>query len=142
MTLPGNEQDPQRVRSTLLCCSNLHLENWFEDNGAGGQHVLDFLLLEDDVFQWCLSAQPEPTALQRSDGGQSFAPLQPSALQVLGSAPFWAVHSRFAMNFPGDFVSQYVLVAPRHQATLGSTLSSKTMGCPGWPSTKCLHLSW
>ena len=68
MALPRNEQDPQRLRSTLLC-GNLHLENSFEDNGVGG-HVLDLLALEDDVFQWCLSAQLDPTALQRSNRGK------------------------------------------------------------------------
>ena len=34
------------------------------------QHVLDHLLaLEDDVFRRCLSAEPDPTALQRSNRG-------------------------------------------------------------------------
>ena len=70
MALPRNVQDPQRLRSTLLC-GNLHLENSFEDNGVGGQHVLDLLVLEDDVFQRCLSAaQPDPTAHQRSNRGK------------------------------------------------------------------------
>ena len=32
--------------------------------------MLDLLALEDDVFQWCLSAQPAPTALQRSNRGK------------------------------------------------------------------------
>ena len=32
-----------------------------------GQQVLDILALEDDVFQRCLSAQPDPTALKRSN---------------------------------------------------------------------------
>ena len=66
MTLPRNEQDPQRLRSVLLF-DNLHLEDSFEDNGVGGQQVLDLLALEDDVLQRCLSAQPSPTALQRSN---------------------------------------------------------------------------
>ena len=59
MALPRNEQDPQRLRS-IFFCGNLHLKNSFEDNGVGGQHVLDLLMLEDDVFQRCLSAQPDP----------------------------------------------------------------------------------
>ena len=32
--------------------------------------MLDTLALEDDVFQRCLSAQPDPTALQRSNRGK------------------------------------------------------------------------
>ena len=64
MALPRNEQGPQRLRSVSLS-DNLHLENSFEDNGVSGQHVLDLLALEFDVFQRCLSAQPAPTALQR-----------------------------------------------------------------------------
>ena len=66
MALPRKEQDPQRLRSALLCDS-LHLESSFEDTGVGRQQVLDLLELEDDVFQRCLSAQPHPTALQRSN---------------------------------------------------------------------------
>ena len=69
MALPRNEQDPQSLKSILLC-SNLHLESSFEDNGVGGQHVLDLLVLEDDVFQRCLPAQRGPTALQRSNRGK------------------------------------------------------------------------
>ena len=53
-----------------LLFDNLHLENSFEDNGVGGQQVLDLLALEDDVCQRCLSAQPDPTALQRSNRGK------------------------------------------------------------------------
>ena len=58
MALPRNEQ---------ALFDNLHLENSFEDNGVSGQQVLDLLTLEDDVFQRCLSAQPAPTAQQRSN---------------------------------------------------------------------------
>ena len=57
---------PHRLRSVPLF-DNLHLKNSFEDNGVSGQQVLDLLALEDDVFQRCLSAQPDPTALQRSN---------------------------------------------------------------------------
>ena len=64
-----NVQDPQRLRSVLLF-DNLHLENSFKNNGVGGQQVLDLLALEDDVFQRCLSAHPDPTALQRSNRGK------------------------------------------------------------------------
>ena len=46
---------------------SLHLENSFEENGVGGEHVLDLPALEDDVFQRYLSAQPDPTAFQRSN---------------------------------------------------------------------------
>ena len=46
----------QRFRSVHLS-DNLHLENSFEDKGVSGQHVLDLLALESDVFQRCLSAQ-------------------------------------------------------------------------------------
>ena len=69
MALPRNEQGPQRFRSVPLF-DNLHLENSFEDNGVGGQQVLDLLALEDDVFHQCLSAQPDPTVLQRSNSGK------------------------------------------------------------------------
>ena len=67
--LPRNEQDPQCLRSVLLF-DNLHLENSYEDNGVAGQRVLDLLALEDGVFQRCLSAQPDPTALERSTRGK------------------------------------------------------------------------
>ena len=49
ITLPRNEQGPQRLRSVPLF-DNLHLENSFEDNGVSGQQLLDLLALEDDVF--------------------------------------------------------------------------------------------
>ena len=55
---------------SILLCSNLHLENSFEDNGVAGRQVLDLLALEDDVFQRYLSTQPDPTALQRSNRGK------------------------------------------------------------------------
>ena len=47
-----------------------HLERSFEDNGVAGQQVLDLPALEDYVFQWCLSVQPDPTPLQRSNRGK------------------------------------------------------------------------
>ena len=52
MVLPCTEQGPLRQVS-------------FENNGVSGQLVLDMLILESDVFQRCLSAQPAHTALQR-----------------------------------------------------------------------------
>ena len=64
-----NEQGPQRLRSAPLS-DNLHLENSFEDTGVAGQQVLDLLAMEDDVFQRCLSAQPDPTALQMCNRGK------------------------------------------------------------------------
>ena len=70
MALPRNEQRPQRLRSVPLF-DNLHLGNSFEDNGVSGQQVLDLLMLEDDVFQRCLSAQRAPTALQRTKRGNA-----------------------------------------------------------------------
>ena len=45
----------------------LHVEKSVGDNGVSGQQVLDLLVLEDDVFQRCLCAQPAPTARQRSN---------------------------------------------------------------------------
>ena len=69
MALSRNEQDSQRLKSVPLF-DNLHLENSFDDNWVAGQHVLDLLALEDDVFQRCLSAQLAPTALQRSNRGK------------------------------------------------------------------------
>ena len=39
--------------------------------GVARQQVLDLLALEDDVFQWCLSAQSDLTTLQRSNRGKS-----------------------------------------------------------------------
>ena len=68
MALPRNEQDAQ-LRSSVPS-DNLHLENSFEDNGVSGQHVLDMLTLESDVFQRCFSAQPAPTVLQRFNRGK------------------------------------------------------------------------
>ena len=44
-----------------------HLENSFEHNLVAGEQLLDLLAVEDDVFQRCLTAQPDPTALQRSN---------------------------------------------------------------------------
>ena len=66
MALPRKEQGPQRFKSVPLF-DHLHLENSFEDDGVAWQQVLDLLALEDDVFRRCLSAQPDPTALQRSN---------------------------------------------------------------------------
>ena len=60
----------QKRRSSVSFSDNLHLENSFEDNGVAGQQVLDLLTLEDDVFQRCLSVQPDPTALQRFNRGK------------------------------------------------------------------------
>ena len=85
VALARNEQGLQLLRSVLLF-DNLHLENSFEDNGVGGQHVLDLLVLEDGVFQRCLSAQI-PTALQRSNRGNfaATADLRPTARSSLCS---------------------------------------------------------
>ena len=86
MALPRNEHGPQRLRSVPLF-DNLHLENSFEDNGVSGQQVLDLLALEDDVFQRCLSAQPGPTALQRSNRGKCAhllrAPTMPTCRRIV-----------------------------------------------------------
>ena len=47
----------------VLCSDTLGI-----GDGVGGQQVLELLLaLEDDVFQRCLTGQPDPTALQRSN---------------------------------------------------------------------------
>ena len=75
MAFPRNEQGPPRFTSVLLF-GNLHLENCFEDNGIGGRQVLDLLVLEDNVFQLCLS--------QRSNRGKclSVGRRRPSAVSL------------------------------------------------------------
>ena len=71
-------------------------------DGVAGQQVLDLWTLEDDVFQRCLSAQPDPTVLQRFNRGKCAyllrdldvtADLPPRcplfALQLLGLTHRW-----------------------------------------------------
>ena len=70
MALPRNVQDPQRLRSVLHCEQSPPREQFRGQRGSGGQQVLDLLALEDDVFQRCLSAQPDLTTLQRSNTGK------------------------------------------------------------------------
>ena len=74
MAFPRNEQGPPRFTSAPLF-GNLHLENCFEDNGVGGQQVLDLLVLEDDVFQRCLSGKLEPHSVPEVQQVQVRSPL-------------------------------------------------------------------
>ena len=64
---PRNEQDPQRLRSILLS-SNRHLEDCFEDNGVGGQLVLDLLVLEDRLSAVSFSAAGTHSAPEIQQG--------------------------------------------------------------------------
>ena len=50
--------------------------------GVGVQHVLDLMELEDDVFQRCLSAQPDLTALQRTNRGKVLTSYATSTLRL------------------------------------------------------------
>ena len=84
MAFPRKEQGPPRLTAVPLF-GNLRLENSFEDNGVAGQHVLD-LLLKDDVFQRCPTAQLDPTALQRSNRGKR-RPLLASRTAAAGPDP-------------------------------------------------------
>ena len=92
MALQRNEQGPQRFRAVPLFDS-LHLENSFEDKGIAGRQVLDLLALEGDVFQRCLSAQPDPTALQRSNRGKCVHLLRDldAAADLLPHRPIFAL---------------------------------------------------
>ena len=83
---------------------NLHLENSFEDNGGSGQHVLDLLALEFDVFQRCLSAQPAPTALQRSNRGKCA-----HLLRDLAATAELPPHSAALLSAAAGFYSQVVV---------------------------------
>ena len=97
MAFPRNEQGPPRFTSVPLF-GNLHLENCFEDNGIGGQQVLDLLVLEDNVFQRCLS--------QRSRG-----PTGASALtSCVISTPRLTCRSLLACRTPGAGPHPQVLV--------------------------------
>ena len=144
VVLPRNVQDPQGLRPVSLF-DNLHLKDSFEDNGVSGQQVLDlFLALEDDVFQRCLSAQPDPTALQRSNRGKGALLLRdldatvdlPPHCSLLALQLLDLTHRRWSKSEGPDIEEEnvYALAAaarqvPRPSSIPASRSSAALAGC-------------
>ena len=95
---------------------NLHLENSFEDTGASGQHALDMLTLESDVFQRCLSAQLALTSLRfnRCDGAL--------LLRDLPATAALPPHSAFFAQQRTSLTLKLKLKAPTAKSTTSTPL--------------------